>query len=71
MLVDKAILFRDQVSPAHPVLRFFDLATAGVIDVATLEKPSDWISASADGRFVLYHQRDHEESNLMLLENFR
>jgi hypothetical protein len=30
-----------------------------------------WISAAADGKFVLYDQFDHEESTIMLLENFR
>ena len=39
--------------------------------MATLEKPGEWISASADGKFVLYDQFDHEESTIMLLENFR
>ena len=70
-LVDNGIFFRDQVSAPHPVLRFFDLATTRVNDVAVFEKPGEWISASADRKFVLYDQFDHEESNIMLLENFR
>src|SRR5581483_1159310 len=70
-LVDKGIFFNDQRSAPHSVLKFFDFATARINDVATLEKPGDWISASADGKFVLYDQFDHEESNVMLLENFR
>ena len=70
-LVDNGILFFRERSAAHPVLSFFDFATATVNDLATLEKPGDWISASADGKFVLYDQFDQEESNIMLLENFR
>jgi Tol biopolymer transport system component/DNA-binding winged helix-turn-helix (wHTH) protein len=70
-LVDNGIFFSDQLSAPHPLLRFFDFATARVNDVTTLEKPGEWISASGDGKFVLYHQFDHEESNIMLLENFR
>jgi Tol biopolymer transport system component len=70
-LVDNGILFFRERSAPHPVLSFFDFATARAKDVATFEKPGDWISASADGKFVLYDQFDHEENNIMLLENFR
>jgi len=35
-----------------------------------MEQPGEWISASADGKFVLYHQFDEFESNITLLENF-
>ena len=69
-LVDGMFFFRDRSAP-HPVLRFFDFAKASVRDVTKLEKPGEWISAPADGKFVLYDQFDHEESNMMLLENFR
>jgi Tol biopolymer transport system component/DNA-binding winged helix-turn-helix (wHTH) protein len=70
-LVDNGILFFRERSAPHPVLSFFDFATARANDVATFEKPGDWISASADGKFVLYDQFDDQESNIMLLENFR
>ena len=70
-LVDNGILFFRERSVPHPVLSFFDFATARANDVATFEKPGDWVSASADGKFVLYDQFDHEESGIMLLENFR
>ena len=70
-LVDNGILFFRERSAQHPVLRFFNLATTKVKDVATLEKPGEWLSASVDGKFVLYNQFEHEESNIMLLENFR
>ncbi len=70
-LVDNGMFFfRDRSAP-HPVLRFFDFAKASVRDVTKLEKPGEWISAPADGKFVSYDQFDHEESNMMLLENFR
>jgi Tol biopolymer transport system component/DNA-binding winged helix-turn-helix (wHTH) protein len=70
-LVDNGILFFRERSAPHPVLSFFDFAIARANDVATFEKPGDWISASADGKFVLYGQFDQEESDVMLLENFR
>ena len=50
------IFFPSEGSPSpRTVLKFFDFATARVRDVTTLEKPGEWISASADGKFVLYH----------------
>jgi len=70
-LVDDGIFFFSERSAQHPVLRFFDFSKASVRGVATLEKPGEWISAAADGKFVLYDQFDHEESTIMLLENFR
>jgi Tol biopolymer transport system component len=70
-LVDHGIFYFSERSAPYPILRFLDFATARVNDVATLEKPGDWISASADGKFGLYQQFDHEESAVMLLENFR
>ena len=55
-LVDDGIFFPSEGSPSpRTVLKFFDFATARVRDVTTLEKPGEWISASADGKFVLYH----------------
>jgi len=70
-LIDNGIFFLPERSAAHPALRFLDIATTRVNDVATLAKPGEWISASADGKLFLYNQFDHEESNIMLLENFR
>jgi Tol biopolymer transport system component len=73
-LVDKGIFFLNEESTRHPVLRFFDFATAHVKDMVILEQPvtwRSWISASADGEFVLYGQNDKEESGIMMLENFR
>jgi hypothetical protein len=44
-----------------------------VKDIAPLEKQPWplWVSASADGKFVIYQQNDMLISNVMLLENFR
>ena len=73
-LVDSGIFFLSEESAQHPVVRFFDFSSARIRDVVTLEKPVEWrswISASADGKFLLYPQQDQEESNIMLLENFR
>jgi len=58
----------------HPVIRFFDFSAVRIKDVMTLEGRvpwRSWISVSADGKFVLCPQNDQDESNIMLLENFR
>jgi Tol biopolymer transport system component/DNA-binding winged helix-turn-helix (wHTH) protein len=72
-LANDGIFFLGEESP-HPVLKFFDFSAARIKDVATLKRPlpwRSWISTSADGKFLLYPQQDQEESNIMLLENFR
>jgi hypothetical protein len=69
-LVDKGIFFVPERSVPNSALKFFDFSTGRIRTVATIEKPGEWISASADGKFVLYHQFDELESGIMLLENF-
>jgi Tol biopolymer transport system component/DNA-binding winged helix-turn-helix (wHTH) protein len=71
---DKGIYFLGEEASPHPVLKFFDFSSTRITDVANFKKPlpwRSWISASADGKFLLYPQLDQEESNIMLLENFR
>jgi hypothetical protein len=70
-LVDNGILFVPERSGPNAALKFFDFARGSINSIATIEKPGEWISASADGKFVLYHQFDELESGIMLLENFR
>jgi len=73
-LTDNGVFFLSEESDRHPVIRFFDFSSTRIKDVVTLEGRvpwRSWISASADGKFVLYPQNDQDESNIMLLENFR
>lgn len=73
-LTDNGVFFLNEESARHPVIKFFDFSAARIRDVAMLEGRvpwRSWISASADGKFVLYPQNDQDESNIMLLENFR
>jgi Tol biopolymer transport system component len=70
-LVDKGIFFVPRRSSPHSILKFFDFDTGKISNVATIEKPGEWISASANGKLVLYHQFDELESGIMLLDNFR
>jgi len=72
-LIDKGIFFVREAGDAHPVLRYLDLSSGRVKDIAPLDKQPWplWVSASADGKFVMYQQVDLLVSNVMLLENFR
>jgi Tol biopolymer transport system component len=72
-LADNRIFFVTEPADAHPILRSLDLRTAHITDITPLEKQPWplWISASADGNFVIYGQTDMYLSNIMLVENFR
>jgi Tol biopolymer transport system component len=72
-LADNCIFFVTEPADAHPILRSLDLRTAHITDITPLEKQPWplWISASADGNFVIYGQTDMYLSNIMLVENFR
>jgi Tol biopolymer transport system component/DNA-binding winged helix-turn-helix (wHTH) protein len=73
-LTNNGVFVLSEESAQHPVIRFFDFSSTRIKDVVTLEGRvpwRSWISASADGKFVLYPQNDQDESNIMLLENFR
>jgi hypothetical protein len=71
-LVDEGIFFVREGAEAHPVLRYLDFATSRVKDIAPLDKQPWplWVSASANGKFVLYQQIDMYVTNVMLVENF-
>jgi hypothetical protein len=72
-LADKRIFFVKEAADANPMQRLLDLRSAHIADLTPLEKQPWplWISASADGRFVIYGQLDMSVSNIMLVENFR
>jgi Tol biopolymer transport system component/DNA-binding winged helix-turn-helix (wHTH) protein len=57
-----------------PAVRFFDFATRAVKEIATLPGPPapyvGGISASSDGRYILYSQVDETASDIMLVDGF-
>jgi hypothetical protein len=53
-------------------IQFYSFAGGTVKTVATAEGPTTFgLTASPDGRSVLYTQQDQTGSDLMLVENFR
>jgi Tol biopolymer transport system component len=53
-------------------IRFLSFATGETAIVATTDRPLGLgLTASPDGRSILYSQRDDEGTDLMLVENFR
>lgn len=68
-------LYFVQSTRSGAVLKFLDLATGRVANVATLQKNPVYgppgLAVSPDGRSVLYVQRDSSASDIMVVENFK
>ena len=71
-LVEDGVYFIDRDSRT---IRFFNFNTRKVQEIARLEKPpwpfGNTPAVSPDGRYILYTQMDQQESDIMLVENFR
>jgi hypothetical protein len=53
-------------------LDFFDFATGKIKTIANVEKPWNYgLAVSPDGRYILYSRIDQQDSDVMLVENFR
>jgi serine/threonine protein kinase len=71
---DRGIFFMPQTKPGEKLsVRFLDFATGQAKHVLWIERksPHQGISASRDGRRLLWTQIDHVASDLMLVDNFR
>jgi Tol biopolymer transport system component/serine/threonine protein kinase len=67
-VADHGIYF---VPPQKGTIQFYDFATRLVKSVARIEKPLAFgLTATADGRTILFAQTDREVSELILVENF-
>lgn len=57
---------------SHATIQFFSFASGKPHPVLTLEKEPGWgLSASNDGKSIVFTQDDFAESNLMMVENFK
>jgi serine/threonine protein kinase len=69
-LVDRGIYYMDRTS--GPRLQYLDLGTGRITTVASgLGNVSAGITASPDGRTILFSRTDSSVDDLMLVENFR
>jgi Tol biopolymer transport system component/DNA-binding winged helix-turn-helix (wHTH) protein len=73
-LVRNGLLFVDRDESGldvTPKVRLYEFSKQSVRTLALLEKPPFWVTATHDGKSVLFDQPGEEESHIMLLENFR
>ena len=71
MPTEKGIYFVSQSQEAGPSIRFLDFSTQQVKHVAVLSSYPFWLSITNDGKFAVFDQTDKDESNVMVVENFR
>jgi Tol biopolymer transport system component/DNA-binding winged helix-turn-helix (wHTH) protein len=69
-LVSRGIFFVAEDVAGDPSLMFFDFASGDVTRRAGFDKRPFWLSASPDGKSVLFEHLDQENSHVMLVENF-
>ena len=71
-LVENGILYVEPTgSNQTPTVSFHDFSAHSVRHLAVLDKPPFWVTATRDGKSVIFDQPGQEESHVMLLENFR
>jgi Tol biopolymer transport system component/DNA-binding winged helix-turn-helix (wHTH) protein len=71
-LGQNGIYFLHFESYSNATIEFFEFATHKVTPIWTLTKPPGFgLSMSADGKSILYVQNEIQQSNIMLVKNFR
>jgi hypothetical protein len=74
-LVDEGIYFVNTDVWIHPTLEYFSFATGQVKQIRAMENGAPmWrpgLAISPDQRSILYTQVDQNESDIILVENFR
>jgi hypothetical protein len=72
-IAGQGICFINLRSTSGVAIEFFSFATHRVSQISTLPKnvASPGFAVSPDGRWVLYVQEDSQDSDIMLMENFR
>lgn len=69
-VLNSGIVFVEGANDAYTV-SFYDFSAPGVKHIASLDKPPFWVTATRDGKSLIFDQPGQEESHVMLLENFR
>ena len=70
-LVKGGILFVGPALGHQAVLSFYDFAKDRTTTVTVLDKTPFWLGATADGHTVAFDQPGREQSQAMLVDNFR
>jgi Tol biopolymer transport system component/predicted Ser/Thr protein kinase len=71
-VVDEGIYFISRPDrTGGSAIEFLDSATGNIKAVARLDKEAGSLTVSPDSRWILYSQVDQQDSDLMLVENFR
>ena len=71
-LARDGIYFLDGTAQPMATIDFYDFATAKTRSFYALDKPWDWgLAVSPDEQSVLFVQREFEESNIVVVKNFR
>lgn len=71
---ERGIYFINSETHPYPSIEVYSFATGRTARVATIEKEPfgtcPGLTATADGRWILYAQNDQTEGDIMLVENF-
>ena len=70
-VVDQGILFAAPSGKGRPVLALFDPKSRRTKTLATLNTVPFWLAATHDGKTVAFDQPGWQQSQVMLIENFR
>jgi Tol biopolymer transport system component/DNA-binding winged helix-turn-helix (wHTH) protein len=65
------IFYVPESQEISPSIDYFDFATHQVKHVAALSGYPFWLSITSDGRFALFDQTDKDDSDIVVVENFR
>ena len=70
-VVDHGILFAESPGEGAPVVNFFDTASHRIKTLGGLNVAPFWLTATRDGKSVAFDRPGWQESQIMLVENFR
>jgi len=70
-VVKNGILFVGPALGHQAVLSFYDFADDHTTEITVLDRTPFWLGATEDGHVVAFDQPGHEQSQAMLVENFR
>lgn len=71
VVVDQGIIFAGPAADGRPVVSLYDFATHQVRQLATLGIVPFWLTATPNGKAVAFDKPGWQQSQVMLVENFR